>query len=204
MIINGSTKKEDKNQMPHSIDINSLSERVFILHNMCHASLSICSKYKIGRFVEDAEEYEWNDYFGWLKVFVCESMIHLAIRLRILEDSVKSDEQEINWGEIDQDSRKDLCLGKYHKGNDKITIREICNKIIHATDISLDWTSIDKENENDGSPEYWTGVAWLFGKKGNKEWKLELNVEALCIALRRYIEALENTINWDGLYKYDE
>jgi hypothetical protein len=149
------------------------------------------------------DEYEWDEYFGWLKVLVCESLIHLAVRIRILEDSAKADEQEIDWINIDQDSRRGLDLGKYHKGKEKITIRELCNKIIHATDISLDWSSI-AESDNGDSPEYWTGIAWLFGKKGKSEWKLELNVEALCVALRRYIDALENAINWDGLYKYDE
>lgn len=187
--------------MAHSIYWTGLSERIFILHNMCHASRSLCSQYRIGRFVEGVVEYDWDDYFGHLKVLVCESLIHLAIRIRIIEDSVISDEQDIEWAKIDKETQKGLTLAKYLKGQGKITIRELCNKIIHATDLTLNWASFKRNNTN--SPGHWTGTTWLFGKKYKSEWKLEINVEALCVAFHRYINALEEEINWDSLYKYD-
>lgn len=188
--------------MPHSVDMTGLTERLFVLHNLCHASRSLCDKYKIGRYVDDVIEYEWNDYFGWLKVIVCESLIHLATRIRIIEDSVRSDEQEIEFEKIDKESRKGLMLGKLQKGNEKVTIRELCNKIIHAKSIAFDWAPFTQSD--DKSPEYWTGTAWLLDEKGKAEWKLELSVEDLCVAFRRYIEILEYEVDWDSLYKYDE
>jgi hypothetical protein len=34
-----------------------------------------------------------------------------------------------------------LTIGRFLVGNERLTVREACNKIIHATDVTLHWNT---------------------------------------------------------------
>ena len=97
------------------------------------------------------------------------------------------------------ESCEGLVIGKIDGEDVKVTVREVCNKIIHAMDVTLSWTDINHENEI----EFWNGVVWIEGSKGKKTWKLELRVSEFCTALYRFLTELEESVDWAHLYKYD-
>ncbi len=185
--------------MPHTVDIDGIHESLFFLQNLCLASESFCKLDRIGRYAEESGDFGWYYYFGWLKSLVCNHLIQCATKMRILQDLLSRYDEEIDLAAIDADALKGLALGRFHPGNERLTVREACNKIIHATEVTLDWKDISKKSET----EYWTGVVWLEGTKGRKKWKLELRVSEFCRALFRVLSHLEENVDWHHLYKHD-
>ncbi len=188
--------------MPYDINIEGMHELIFKLQNLCHASKSFCIKYQIHKYNdEETDDYDWTYYFGGLKSFVCDYLIQCSIKLRVLLDILKNDDhnKKINYDSIDKKSLDNINIGKFLKGNDRINVREICNKIIHATDTQFDWQEIEKNKI-----EFWTGIIHLYGKKNIEDWELKLNVESFCTVLLRFLNSLEDEADWHHLYKYDQ
>ena len=193
--------------MPHRIDIDGISENLFILQNLSLASRSFCEKYRINQYSEEESEFDWY-YLGWLKSIVSEKLIDCAIKVRILQDFLREEDEEIDFADLDQRACSDLVLGQFHAGSDPLTLREACNKIIHATKVNLVWKDVasgadDERAADEYRPEYWNGSVMLEGSKGNREWKLELYVVDFCIALERLLSELGDRVDWYHIYKYD-
>ena len=193
--------------MPHRIDIDGISENLFILQNLSLASRSFCEKYRINQYSEEESEFDWY-YLGWLKSIVSEKLIDCAIKVRILQDFLREEDEEIDFADLDQRACSDLVLGQFHAGSDPLTLREACNKIIHATKVNLVWKDVasgadDERVADEDLPEYWNGSVMLEGSKGNREWKLELYVVDFCIALERLLSELGDSVDWYHIYKYD-
>ena len=194
--------------MPHRIDIDGISKDLFILQNLSLASRSFCEKYRINQYSEVESEFDWYYYLGWLKAIVSEKLIVCAIKVRIMRDFLREVDEEIDFADLDQRAGSGLVLGQFHAGSDPLTLREACNKIIHATEVNLVWEDVasgaDDEREGDENrPEYWNGSVMLEGSKGNREWKLELYVVDFCIALERLLSELGANVDWYHIYKYD-
>ena len=79
--------------MPHSINIDGIFESLFLLQNLVYASPSFCDLHKIRWAGEAKGEFDWYYYFGWLKSIVCEHLIQVSIKLRMLEDILKANEE---------------------------------------------------------------------------------------------------------------
>jgi hypothetical protein len=183
--------------MPHTLNIDGVSESLFLMQSLVHGSKTFCEKHKIKWGEESEQEFEWEYYFGWLKTTLCEHLIRSSITLRMFQDILKGYDQE----GLDLDAHQvaaidGLTIGIVHEGTFKLTLREAFNKIIHATDTQLDW---NEEEEF----QWWSGRVWLLGSNRGTEWKLELDVEAFAIATNRLIDSLGGDVDWHHLYKYD-
>lgn len=191
--------------MPHSINTDEINQSVFILQNLCFASHAFCKKYEIDEYSESEKEFNWDYYYGLLRPLVSEHLLQCAIKFRVLQDVVRENDEEINFADLDGYACNDLILGILNGDNSMLTVREACNKIIHATEISLDWTPIDnKADIDEGKASYfWSGIVKLRGKKGNSKWELSLHIEDFCIALSRLLSILEGKVNWWHAYKWN-
>jgi hypothetical protein len=135
--------------------MDGISESLFLLQNRVHASSSCCSLHKIRWGGEVEGEFDWTYYFGWLKSIVCEHLIEVSIKLRMLEDILRShaeeeNEKEVDFISLDVSACHSLELGCFHEGIGILTLREAWSKVIHATDIRFDW------NEK-GDHDAWNG-----------------------------------------------
>lgn len=184
--------------MPHSLNIDGVSENAFELLMLAHSSKSFCAKHSSQWGNDDVAEFDWNYYFGWLKSSICEKLIRTAITLRMAQDILLADEMQdpAALRSYLADSVAGIELGMVRRGAFDLTLRETCNKIIHATDTHLDW------HQEDGY-EWWTGKVWLFGTNRSEAWEVELNAEAFATAANRYVNFISDGIDWHHVYKYD-
>jgi len=183
--------------MPHTLNIDGISESLFLLQNLRHASRSFCKTHKIKWGEETGCEYQWEYYFGWLKSTLCEHLIKTAITLRMLEDILRNyDQEDIDLETLREEAERSLSFGTFDDDHKKLTLRDAFNKIIHATDTQLDWD----EGED---YEWWSGRISLTGKHQGKQWRVAIDVEAYAIAANRFIDALGDQVDWYHLYKYD-
>ncbi|MCA9102848.1 MAG: hypothetical protein KDA63_16930 [Planctomycetales bacterium] len=184
--------------MPHTLNIDGVSESLFLLQTLVHSSKSFCGKHKIQYADETEEEFNWDYYFGWLKTSICENLIRSSITLRMLQDILAADEgqEPTELQRYQNDAISRLRLGDVQRGSFELTLREVFIKIIHATDTQLDW------NE-EVDFEWWSGSVWLYGVNHGSDWALKLNVEAFATAAACYIDFIEENIDWHHLYKHD-
>ncbi len=186
--------------MPHIIDIDGMYEELFVLSNLCYASPHFCKSHDIGRLCEE-KEYDWHYYFGHLKALVSKTLIHCSISLRVLQDFLKNNE-DVDFASLDNDARDSLVLGVFTRGSGNLTLREACNKIIHAIEFTLSWQDLEV-NASGETPEFWDGKVILQGERDGKEWQIHLNVLSFCTATHRFLKALEDDVDWYHLYKHD-
>jgi hypothetical protein len=72
-------------------------------------------------------------------------------------------------------------VAKCLNGKIKLSIRECCNKIIHAKDVSLTFVELDS-----GFGHYWNGVCALKGDMYGKPWHIELDIKKWVLAMKFY------------------
>src|SRR3989338_2197516 len=166
--------------MPHFFNFDGLDHSLFILQNLCHGSRNYCMQEKLGRTlprespgasdeplgkIAPATSIDrWYSYYGHLKSSVSETVIEAAVKLRMLQDFVRSDHDDIDICDMDRRAIDGNVLGIIEPEAEKLTLRECANKVIHATDAQLEWI----KSESDGSPyEYWSGNYILSGTQGN-------------------------------------
>ena len=176
--------------MSHSIDFEDLEGKLFVLQQIALASEIYCSQEMIGSEL-DLGDGKFDIYWGWIKGIVSEHLIDCAIKTRIFQDILTESEVGLglNLSDIDTEARKNLFIGVVREGNFEITLRETCNKIIHAKKSVPSWTEKQVGNMKF---KYWDGCFHLHGSKGNKAWHLELNVGNWAKAMSLYHEKLSS------------
>lgn len=189
--------------MPHNINPDEISQSIFILQNLCLASHSFCQKYQVNEYSESDQEFNWDYYYGWLRLLVSEHLLQCAIKIRVIEDIVRENNQEVNFEEIGKNAQIDLVLGNLYGDKNILTVREACNKIIHALEFSVVFTPIDHNQHQDQGPHFWSGIVILRGKKKKAKWELHLCVEKFCIALCRFLSDIEHYIDSWHAYKWN-
>jgi hypothetical protein len=110
---------------------------------------------------------------GFFKSEVTRILISCAAGLRIQFDQ--------SQGPTNDDERSDC--GKLFpnwatdpKTVEVLTLREACNKIIHATDIRFDVVVPDAAMNPDEEGAYYQPRLYLYGSKGRNDWRAELSL----------------------------
>lgn len=186
--------------MPHLIDFDGLEKKIFILQHLCYASKEFCSKNKISRDAEEFIDYEWWQYAGLLKSIVSNTVIEAAVKIRMLQDFAQNENEDIDLLAMDREACSNLTIGIVVAGSFNLSLREACNKIIHATEARMCWSNISTIT----SPEYWNGKYSLSGENRGNKWHVELSIEAWCIAMIRFNRLIQEQVDWHHILKYDE
>ena len=188
--------------MPHSIDFDSIEARLFALHQVALGSQSFCERFRISRATEEIFEYEWWEYFGHLKAQASSTLIDTAIKIRMLQDFIQAEDKELDFKKIQMRSINGLRIGALTPSNNFLSLRDSCNKIVHATGAKLVWKECVGTN---GKFEYWTGTYHLFGsEQSGRPWEAVINVPDWCTAMIRFNRMFQDTIDWSDVLKWDE
>ena len=102
--------------MTHSIDFDSIDARLFTLHHAVLGSKPFCERFKISRGSVQPFEYEWWQYFGNIKALVSGTMIDAAIKIRMLQDIGRAEDDEFDANALQLEASKDLEIGSIEGG----------------------------------------------------------------------------------------
>lgn len=173
-----------------------------MLRNLAFASPSLCRTYRIDRCQDPDTPLGWSNYLGWLKPIVSEVLLEIAIKIRVIEDFLRQEEfGAVDFTRLAESVAGKLVLARYLPSQEPIPLRECCNKIIHAVEVSLKWIST---RDDDGGYEYWNGEVALDGSKGKDQWSCELYVVEFTERIDALLVSLEEKVDWHHVYKYDE
>ena len=125
-------------------------------------------------------------------------MIEIAAKVRILQDSMSGKIRPSVFERADKYALEDISLGKVHAGDFKLSVRESCNKIIHAMRVELDWVTRNRKTQS--AYTHWSGAVNLFGVKAGKSWQLELDATAWCVSVDIYLDHVLSSAATDGIH----
>lgn len=201
--------------MPHRVDFDSIHQNIFVLLNIAYGAKEFSRSHDLSS--EDDYPITGSYYVGWLKYTLSEKLIDTAVKTRIILDMVRAEEKryQADGEPYSVDTRKldDEISAKYNIAGSldpgaSISIRDCCNKIIHALDIRPlyedgdDEHYFDEESPTKRQWKYWDGSLDLSGLKGSDEWHYEFHVSHFCSALEELISELESTVDWQSIH-YD-
>lgn len=162
--------------MSHYISIESLNVQLMNLASLAIAGEDLCRRYM---YKSSFTMYDKESYGTTLKLSVCESLIELAVKLRSFDEFCPFElENDINIYEnkINKTSR---------------TLRFLCNKIIHADEVHLDYQG----NENYHKDfTWWGGQITLSGKQGKKNWVFFFDVTQFCDSAIDFLYKMQKVI----------
>lgn len=187
--------------MPHRIDIDGISQNLFILKHMAAGSPAVCKELTINRDHEDITPFGWNYYLGWMKSIVSQTLIETAIKVRVMQDFLKSDSKGAEILSIEKQINEAHVVGHFVTSLSALPIREACNKIIHANEMSLVWIDAKRKGVQ---YEFWNGTVNLDGRRGKVPWSCQLYTQAFCTAIEHFLSKIEDTVDWHRIYKFDE
>jgi hypothetical protein len=175
--------------MSHVLNFDELDGHLFILQQLVLASQHYCGQEMIGSDL-DIGDGKFDVYWGWIKGTVSEYLIDCAIKTRIFQDYLADGKNtiEVDLAQVDLDARKNLQIAIIHEGDFELTLREICNKIIHAKQSIPSWSEKTREEK---VFKYWNGSFHLHGSKGKQNWHLELRVGDWAKAMTLYHHMLD-------------
>ncbi len=105
-------------------------------------------------------------------------LIQTAILYRIADDNAKAGRSFYgSWNPVVGRLYPDISKEQ----SEELNLREACNKIIHLTKLKYDMIEGEFSWQNYVQP-----TLYLYGRKGNQEWKAILDVKEFCIALSRF------------------
>jgi hypothetical protein len=175
--------------MSHPIFYGSIIKDLSLLEQMAHGSKAMVDYYQSNlRTLTDCEnplsEFDCTffEYVEFLKTSVSDYLIQCASKTRIIQDSNDFKADDPN----DKESfERYSCVARCIQGKVNLSIRECCNKIIHAKEVSLKFIDLDS-----GTGRYWSGVCDLKGVHNRKEWHIELDIKKWALAMRFYHEKI--------------
>ena len=178
--------------MPHSIKIDSAKKQLFILRNLAYAAKEYASRHDLN--VEAAISDHAN-YFPWLTMIVGERLLEVAMTTRLTYDVAYDNCEEYGPDNWDAEATEQYLDGHIEITDINPSVREVCNKIIHAKTITMVRVSSDG-----GKTEEWNGNVRLSGEKGRKIWQCEFSVPPLCGAIEHFLALASENIDWYDLY----
>ena len=169
--------------MSHELNLEGVIEKLVVLQHFAYGSKEYCRERLIGS-EEDVGDEARDAYWIWAKGLVSSYMLECSIRVRVLLDTVADKPEAKEIAAIDTDIISEIDIGQVSTGNFELSIRESCNKIIHAKKVAPIWaTAIDNNVEF----KYWSGNFGLSGVKGNNNWKLTLHVASWAKAVEYFL-----------------
>ncbi|HDS1734902.1 hypothetical protein [Pseudomonas sp. BP8] len=181
----------DTYKVSHAISIGSIEEHIFLLNQLATSSLTYVGELRNSFAFHKEEEwqvsefdYEFMRYQGQLESVVSDYLIQSATRTSIFQDSWKV-------GGIGYDSNEDAYqrfenVARCTEGEVGLSVREVCNKIIHAIKFELECVCAEQQRL-----KYWSGKCHLHGVQRGKCWHVELNVKQWGFVLQYYYDTVD-------------
>lgn len=180
----------------HAFNFDETSGRLAALHQVALGSQAYCQRFLLSKEWKPGREYEWWEYAGPLKSLVSTTLIEAAVKFRMLEDFVRSEDPDMDYQAIAADAIQGLVLAVSPSTSEPLSLRQTCNKIIHATGARMRWESAGAAGDD---YEYWSGV-YALTVDGTT---IEINVPDWCTSGIRFLSLVQERIDWSSVQRWE-
>ncbi|WP_369915941.1 hypothetical protein AB8810_06965 [Xanthomonas sp. NCPPB 3005] len=181
--------------MSHSLDFVGLNERLFHLRHFVAGNKEFSRREQHYQGTKSEPSEDWANYASRLRYVISNELIEIAAKVRVVQDTAVSQLPSALLREMDQNAISPKGIGSVLNGDIALTLRESCNKIIHATTFALVF-----ENARSTVPRYtysfWNGICQLSGEQSKRHWRIALNVYRWADSLDCFLEELAGNVDW--------
>lgn len=178
---------------PHQVDRNEIRLLCFNVYNIIAASASRNHSFS-NEEGEPAPEFPGLDEmtFQMSEGELSKSLLRLALLVRTFDDTLSRSKETEEYSKYKAALEVD-DFGFVFKGKENVTksIRECCNKIIHAEDVRPVYAT-DVSSDDPAAVWGMTGELELEGSQAGKRWMLTLDVQSLLEGILLLIKFAEN------------
>lgn len=186
--------------MPHPVDFQEIENKLFLLGQLCYSSRSYARASGLSKGDDpDFIEPDWIQYAGNLASIVGDYTVECAAKTRVAQDFIRRHDASADI-EMISDNALEFCdIGRYDSGKNVSSIRESCNKLIHATEAQLQW---EKDQNSGEDYEYWNGIYSLNGEYHGSSWSINFDINKWTDAMTFYHRRLKNKVDWFNIWKH--
>jgi hypothetical protein len=181
--------------MSHSLDFVGLNEKLFLLRHFVAGNKEFSRREQHYQGTQSDSSHDWESYAGRLRYIVSNDLIEMAAKMRVIQDTVTSQVPPDYLRTLDTECMRGKSIGTVLSGDVTLTLRESCNKIIHATTFALVF-----QNARSTVPRhvysYWNGICQLSGTHSKKQWRVALDVYRWADAMDYFLEDLAENVEW--------
>lgn len=181
--------------MSHSLDFVGLNERLFHLRHFVAGNKEFSRRERHYQGTKSAPSDDWSSYASRLRYVISNELIETAAKVRVIQVASAAQLEPKRLRRMDRNAVSRKGIGTVLIGDVDLTLRESCNKVIHATTFALVF-----QNARSTVPRYdysyWNGICQLSGEQARKPWRIALNVYFWADALDCFLEELAGDVDW--------
>jgi hypothetical protein len=180
--------------MSHIFDLIGMHQQIF---RLSHLALGAKEYARLRQLQKGEIDYQsdWSVYYVHIRNSISNDLIELAAKVRVAQDTMLDVLSEKELRELDSDSMGRIPIGKVEAGSFALTLRESCNKIIHAKHFEVGISSA-RNTRPAYRYNYWNGRCTLRGVQSRMEWSIDLNVHEWCNAMDSFTELMSQYVEW--------
>jgi hypothetical protein len=181
--------------MSHSLDFVGLNDRLFHLRHFVAGNKEFSRREKHYQGTQSEPSEDWSNYASRLQYVISNELIEIAAKVRVIQDTAVAQVSAFELREMDREAIPSQGIGTVLNGSVDLTLRESCNKIIHATSFALVF-----QNARSAVPRYnysfWNGICQLSGEQSKRPWRIALDVYRWADSLDHFLEELAGNVDW--------
>jgi hypothetical protein len=163
----------------HHLDLQAMRVLCFDIHNIVAASSTLIGSLEFAEPEElKVESPLRRQHYELSEPLLSNRLLHLAIMLRTYDDMMRANDPSGSYAaHAEATSGLAFIGGLSGRLDTPLSLREACNKIIHARTVRPLYERVDNENETaNGDPVGWrlTGEVELTGVQSGESWSADL------------------------------
>jgi hypothetical protein len=182
--------------MSHFFDLFGMYQQLFRLSHMTVGSRQYAQRKQLEKGDDDDPLSDWGTYYIHIRNAVSNDLIELATKVRVAQDAMLDRLESHEIAELDVQSIGNYAIGTVLVGSFQLSIRESCNKIIHAQHVELGIEESRNKNPR-FRYNYWNGHCKLRGTSQSKKvWEIDLDVFEWCQSMTSFAEEMSQYVEW--------
>lgn len=181
--------------MSHSLDFVGLDEKLFLLPHFITGNREFSRRERQYQGTQGEPSIDWDEYAARIRYIVSNELIEIAAKFRVIQDAAAEQVDPEYLRELGEECAKPRKIGTVLEGELDLTLREACNKIIHAKNFQLIF-----QNARSAQPRYlysyWNGICQLSGSYSRKRWRVALDVYRWSESMNFFIDDLADNVEW--------
>jgi hypothetical protein len=173
--------------MSHLLPLEEVFHKLLLLEHLAYGSKYYCERRLAGSSLDQGDA-ALDEYWSHVKHTVSSYVIECAVSIRIFQDTVKDPEDQAKLASFDDLACSQFTIGKIICGSFDLSLRETCNKIIHARRAIPQWESGESQNTEF---TFWNGDYRLSGTHREKPWELILHIPLWAGAMSVFLDKAE-------------
>ncbi|GGY33881.1 hypothetical protein GCM10008098_29050 [Rhodanobacter panaciterrae] len=180
--------------MTHSLDFVGLNKKLFLLRHLIAGNKEFSRREQQYQGTQAEPSEGWDQHAARLQYMVSNDLIEIAAKFRVMQDTASIQLSSASLRELDHSCLGKRSIGTVLSGDVELTLRESCNKIIHASKFQLIF-----QNARSAVPRhlysYWNGICQFSGSQGKNNWRIALDVYRWADAMDCFLEELAGNVD---------